>query len=137
MRTPGVACLGPPVNGDRRATNRERAAPGALSEPPRLLHNAAMSVKSFSIPDDLRAFLRDAAERLDEPDTALDGEDALQCACAYGGREAETGRFVFVCVAPDGGTRRLLRLTEPQLRAAGRAARPTGRDESHRPGDCQ
>jgi hypothetical protein len=71
------------------------------------------------IPDDLRAFLREVATRLEWDDRhAVVGSDAFRHECGRGGRIDGSDSYGFTYFTPDGFGRWTLTLTEAQIREA-------------------
>jgi hypothetical protein len=73
----------------------------------------------FKIPEDFRAFMRQAASQLDwGEDTAAEiGPDAMTHECGRGGRIAGSHKFQFTYFTPDGHGRWGIVLTPQQIRA--------------------
>ncbi|HEY3445828.1 MAG TPA: hypothetical protein VGK67_05650 [Myxococcales bacterium] len=80
----------------------------------------------FEVPEDLRAFLLEVVEAIDqvpaqERAQAFRAEDAFQSGCGYGGRDGE--RFRFVYFPERRGERWILALDEAEIRAFAGGAR--------------
>ena len=72
--------------------------------------------QALHIPDELRAFMRDVASRLDWGEQSeLVGPDALSSECARGGRVEGSDVYRFMYHAPDGHQRWELELRERQI----------------------